>query len=285
MKLLDGRSSSRALLQELHQEIKTTAKQSPGLAFILVGDHPASRSYINAKKRRCSEAGIRSVDHELSASTSTDDLLKLLQDLNANPMVDGILIQLPLPSHIDKEKVLFAIDPMKDVDGFHPVNMGKLLLGDQTGFAPCTPAGIVELMKRYALSFEGRRTVIVGRSNIVGKPLAALLMQNRPGLNATVTIAHSRTPHLTELCKQADILVAAIGHPHLVTTSMVKEGAIVIDVGINRQKDGVIVGDVDFAAVAPHCSYITPVPGGIGPMTIAMLLKNTWLSHKNRYAL
>ncbi|MBS3904620.1 MAG: bifunctional methylenetetrahydrofolate dehydrogenase/methenyltetrahydrofolate cyclohydrolase FolD [Simkania sp.] len=279
MKLLDGRSTSHILLQQLHQEIKTKATRPPGLAFICVGNDPASRSYVQAKKKRCHEVGISSFDYEFDSSVTQHTLLELLQKLNVDPQVDGILVQLPLPPHIDRESILSSIDPLKDVDGFHPVNMGKLLLGEQSGLIPCTPSGIVELLFRHDLTFDAKEVVIVGRSNIVGKPLAALLMQNRPGLNATVTVAHSRTPHLKHVCQKADILVAAIGHAHFITKDMVKEHAIVIDVGINRLKEGAIVGDVHFASVAPHCSYITPVPGGIGPMTIAMLLKNTWLSY------
>jgi methylenetetrahydrofolate dehydrogenase (NADP+) / methenyltetrahydrofolate cyclohydrolase len=283
MKILDGTATARALLLELHQEIKTLAKRAPQLAFILIGNHPASRSYVNAKKKRCQEAGIHYVDHELDETTTETQLLNLIADLNANPLIDGILVQLPLPPHFDKERILMAIDPDKDVDGFHPVNMGKLLLGCEDGFIPCTPAGIVELLKRNGISCEGKKAVIVGRSNIVGKPLAALLVQNRKGLNATVTIAHSRTPHLQQVCLEADILVAAIGQPHFITAPMVKNEAIVIDVGINRLSNGQIVGDVDFEGVKQQCSFITPVPGGIGPMTIALLLQNTWKSHRNKH--
>lgn len=284
MNILDGKAAARTLLLELHQEIKTLAKRAPELAFILIGNHAPSRAYVHAKKKRCQETGIHSVDHELEETTTEDELLKLIADLNANPLIDGILVQLPLPSHIDKDRILMAIDPDKDVDGFHPINMGKLLLGSEEGFIPCTPAGIVELLKRSEIYCEGKHAVIVGRSNIVGKPLAALLVQNRKGLNATVTIAHSKTPHLQPLCLEADILVAAIGQPRFITASMVKKGAIVIDVGINRLSNGQIVGDVDFEAVKPQCSFITPVPGGIGPMTIALLLQNTWKSHRRKHA-
>ena len=282
MQLLDGLATARAILIELHEEIKTRAKRPPVLAFILVGDHPASRAYVHAKKKRCQEAGIHSIDHELETAVSQQHLLRLIADLNADPLVDGILVQLPLPSHIDKDAVIVAIDPSKEVDGFHPINMGKLLLGSQDGFIPCTPAGIIELLKCYQISCEGKQAVIVGRSNIVGKPLAALLIQNQKGLNATVTIAHSKTPHLEKLCQTADILVAAIGQPKFITLPMVKTNAIIIDVGINRLSDGKIVGDVDFETVKHSCTFITPVPGGIGPMTIAMLLKNTWQSYLKR---
>ncbi len=278
MKILDGLATAREIFHELHKTLKGVQRQ-PGLAFILVGEHPASLAYVTSKKKRCAEVGIRSFDFELEKSISEKELLRLIAELNSDPLVDGILVQLPLPDHIEKESVLLAIDPNKDVDGFHPLNMGKLLLGRHDGFTPCTPAGIVEILKRNHLSCDGKEAVIVGRSNIVGKPLGALLMQNREGLNATVTIAHSKSPHLEAICKRADILIAAVGRPSTITKTMVKPGAIVIDVGINRLSDGTIVGDVDFEDVSKIASHITPVPGGVGPMTIAMLLQNTWLSY------
>jgi len=277
--ILDGRATADQLLAELKEDIASSAARPPGLAFLLVGDHPASKTYVEAKKKKCQEVGIQSLVHKYEASISEKELLRHIQTLNDDPLIDGILVQLPLPAHIDKDIILMSIDPLKDVDGFHPINMGKLAIGNEDGFIPCTPLGIVELLKRNSISCEGKRAVILGRSTIVGKPLALLLMQNKEWLNATVTVAHSKTPDLEKVCKSADILIAAIGMPKFISAKMVQEGAIVVDVGINRLKDGTIVGDVDFQAVSPHCSFITPVPGGVGPMTIAMLLQNTWLSY------
>ncbi len=280
MKLLDGKHISSLILKEIKEEIGRFSRP-PGLGFILVGSNPASKTYVASKKKRCQEVGIASKDKEFPDTVTESELLAYITSLNKDPSIDGILLQLPLPLHLSTPRILEAISPEKDVDGFHPLNAGKLLLGESGGFYPCTPYGISVLLTRYNLSAEGKHVVILGRSNIVGKPLAALLMQKKPGCNATVTIAHSQTKHLTEIARTADILVAALGCAHFVKRSMVKEGAIVVDVGINRLTNR-LVGDVDFEDVAPHTSYITPVPGGVGPMTIAMLLSNTILSYKNR---
>ena len=254
--------------------------RAPGLAVILVGEDPASQVYVRNKEKACADAGIRSVAHRLPASTGQDELLALIRTLNAAPDIDGILLQLPLPAGLNADTCLLAIDPAKDVDGFHPENVGRLLLG-LPGFVSCTPAGIIELLRRYDLPTEGRKAVVVGRSNIVGKPLAALLA--RPGRygNATVTVCHSRTANLADECRSADFLFAAIGRPRFITRDMVKPGAVIIDVGINRTETG-LCGDVDFAGVSDIASAITPVPGGVGPMTIAMLLKNTLQSWRKR---
>lgn len=277
--LLDGRVASKHLQEAIAHELhKARLPRPPGIAFVLVGDNPASHSYIQMKKKRCSEIGFLSFDQVLPADIDEADLLRIIGHLNVDPRVDGILVQLPLPPHLNPEAILQAIDPGKDVDGFHPLNMGKLLLGQSGGFWPCTPYGIIELLHHYRISLENKHVVIVGRSNIVGKPLAALCMQKRQGLNATVTIAHSQTVGLPDLCQSADVLIAAVGQPRLIRSSMVKKGAVVVDVGITRASNGKLVGDVDFEEVAPLTSAITPVPGGVGPMTIAMLLKNTWTS-------
>lgn len=254
--------------------------RAPGLAVILVGEDPASQVYVRNKEKACADAGIRSVAHRLPASTGQDDLLALIRTLNTAPDIDGILLQLPLPAGLNADTCLLAIDPAKDVDGFHPENVGRLLLG-LPGFVSCTPAGIIELLRRYDLPTDGRKAVVVGRSNIVGKPLAALLA--RPGRygNATVTVCHSRTANLADECRGADFLFAAIGRPRFITRDMVKPGAVIIDVGINRTETG-LCGDVDFAGVSDIASAITPVPGGVGPMTIAMLLKNTLQSWRKR---
>lgn len=279
--ILDGKSASREILETLKQTIASTHQRKPCLAVLLIGDNPASHIYIQRKIQACSEVGILSRKIELPKTATEQEALFIVQSLNDDPTVDGILIQLPLPSQINPQTINYALNPEKDVDGFHPVNMGKLLLGETDGFIPCTPLGIVTLLKMNQISLSGKTGVILGRSNIVGKPLAALLIQNSPWGNATVTIAHSKTPHLKEMCQEADFLVAAMGQPKFVTADMVKEGAVVVDVGINRLADsqdpkkGKIVGDVDFESVAPKASWITPVPNGIGPMTIAMLMSNT----------
>ena len=242
----------------------------PGLAVILVGNDPASRVYVNGKERDCAECGFRSFEHALPEDTAQETLLGLIEELNRDPQVDGILCQLPLPAHLDEDAVLNAIAPDKDVDCFHPYNVGRLMIGDPV-FLPCTPAGVMEMLREYGISVRGKRCVVLGRSNIVGKPMAMLLLHQ----NGTVTICHSRTKDLPEVTRQADILVSAVGKSRFVTADMVKPGAVVIDVGMNRDENGKLCGDVDFAAVEPVASYITPVPGGVGPMTIAMLLKNT----------
>jgi len=253
-------------------EIKKLAEKwiVPGLAVIIVGNDPASRIYVNSKKRDCAEVGIKSFEYALPEDTREEQLLELIDALNEDKNVDGILVQLPIPKHLDEQKVIRRINPSKDVDAFHPYNVGELMIGNHV-FVPCTPAGIMELIKDAGLSVEGKNCVVVGRSNIVGKPMSMLMLH----ANATVTVCHSKTRNLKEICKRADILVAAIGKPEFITRDYVKEGAIVIDVGINRTEDGGMVGDVKFDEVSEIASAITPVPGGVGPMTRAMLLKNT----------
>lgn len=243
--------------------------RKPGLAVILVGDDPASRVYVTGKEKDCAECGFLSFEHKLSADTTEAELLALIARLNEDPAVDGILVQLPLPKHLDEEKVLNAIDPGKDVDCFHPFNVGRLVIGDPI-FLPCTPAGVMEMLREYGISVRGKRCVVLGRSNIVGKPMSTLLLQQ----DGTVITCHSRTPDLASYTREADILVSAVGRTDLVTADMVKEGAVVIDVAMNRNAEGKLCGDVDFAAVEPKVSYITPVPGGVGPMTRAMLMEN-----------
>lgn len=244
-------------------------RRKPGLAVILVGDDPASRVYVTGKEKDCAQCGFLSFEHKLEASTTQEELMALVERLNHDDAVDGILCQLPLPRHLDEEAVLNAIDPDKDVDCFHPVNVGRLSIGAPV-FLPCTPAGVMEMLKEYGISPAGKRCVMLGRSNIVGKPMAMLLTQ----ADGTVTICHSRTPDLAAITRQADILVSAVGRVGLVTADMVKDGAVVIDVAMNRNDAGKLCGDVDFAAVAEKASYITPVPGGVGPMTRAMLMAN-----------
>ena len=277
--ILDGKVVSAAIKKEIAEEICFVSKETglhPGLATILVGDDPASMIYVRNKKRACSETGIQSFEHNLNSDITERELLNLLKELNENQEINGILIQLPLPSHIREQVVLEAIHPDKDIDGFHPYNVGKLMVGK--GFLlPCTPAGIIELLDRNGVKIEGKKAVILGRSNIVGKPSAIMLLQR----NATVTICHSKTKNLEEVTSQADILLAAIGVPEFVKKDMVKEGAIVVDVGINRI-DKKLVGDVDFNTVSQKASLITPVPGGIGPMTIAMLMKNALIAFKTQ---
>lgn len=242
----------------------------PGLAVVLVGDDPASRVYVNSKKKACEEIGIYSEEYTMPQNTSEAQLLDLIKVLNNNPAISGILVQLPLPSHIDEKKVINSIDPKKDVDAFHPANVGKIMIGD-FDFVPCTPAGVMELILESGIDVTGKECVVVGRSNIVGKPQAMLLLHK----NATVTICHSKTKDLKEVTKRADVLIAAVGVAKMITADMVKEGAVVIDVGMNRLADKKLCGDVDFEAVSKIASAITPVPGGVGPMTIAMLMKNT----------
>lgn len=284
--LIDGKKVAAEIEEKIAHAISHIKGRKPGLAFILVGRDPSSKVYIGMKRKKCKEVGIVSFDIEFPETISEKQLIEEIHRLNANPDVDGILVQLPLPSHINQTNVIESVMPDKDVDGFHPLNMGKLLIGDASGFCPCTPLGIHVLLANSRVPLLGKHVVIVGRSTIVGKPLAALLMQKAPHCNATVTVAHSLTTNLPSLCKTADILVAAIGKASFITEDMVKEGAVVIDVGINRMssKEGVshIIGDVDFEHVAPKCSSITPVPGGVGPMTIAMLLSNTLLSYQRK---
>lgn len=278
--LIDGKETARAVRGEIRDAVAAFTKESgviPGLAVVIVGDDPASRVYVRNKHRACEEVGIRSDVHALPADTSEAELLALVAGLNADPTVNGILVQLPLPKHLDEEKVILAIDPAKDVDAFHPVNVGKIMIGNFT-FAPCTPAGVMELLRHYNIPVAGKHCVIIGRSNIVGKPQAMLMLKE----NATVTVCHSRTVGLADITRTADILVAAVGRPGFVTADMVRDGAVVIDVGINRTAEGKLCGDVDFAAVSEKASYITPVPGGVGPMTITMLLKNTLAAAKDQ---
>jgi methylenetetrahydrofolate dehydrogenase (NADP+)/methenyltetrahydrofolate cyclohydrolase len=286
MSLIDGTAIAQEILNKIAMAISTLSKRKPGLAFILVGNNPASQTYIRMKKKRCKEVGMLSLDCELPSTITEEDLLKEIEKLNTNPAIDGILIQLPLPDHMNTMHIVSAIDPAKDVDGFHPLNVGKMLIGETDGFLPCTPHGIQVLLTQAQIPIHGRHVVIVGRSNIVGKPLAAILMQKAPHCNASVTVVHSQSEHLPEICRSADILIAAMGKPLFIKKEMVKQGAVVVDVGINRiktsQGQSTLVGDVDYAQVAPLCSHISPVPGGVGPMTIAILLSNTLLSYQRR---
>lgn len=282
-RMLDGVALGKAIRAEVAAEVAALVGQGvrPGLAVILVGDDPASHFYVASKGKACEEAGIGSVTHRLPADTSEDALLALIDQVNADPTLHGLLVQMPLPKHINSERVLHRVSPAKDVDGFHPVNVGKLVLGDRTGFRPATPYGVQQMLVRERIETRGAHVVVLGRSNIVGRPMAGLLLQDGPGGNATVTVCHSRSRDLPSLTRQADILIAAIGKPEFVTAEMVKPGAVVIDVGINRVEDATkprgyrIVGDVAFEPVRALASAITPVPGGVGPMTIAMLLVNT----------
>ena len=275
MKILDG----KAVSLKVKESVKVRADElkkfgvEPTLAVVLVGEDKASQTYVRAKEKACNEYGIKSVAHRLSENTTQNELLALINVLNLDDSIHGILVQLPLPKHIDTNVVLAAIDPRKDVDGFHAVNVGKLVSG-LDGFVPCTPLGVMEILKEYGIEVAGLNAVVIGRSNIVGKPMANLLLN----ASATVTVTHSKTKNLKEICKNADLIVAAIGRPFFLKADMVKDGAVVVDVGINRLDDGRLVGDVDFDEVAPKCSYITRVPGGVGPMTIAMLLNNTILA-------
>lgn len=268
---MDGKALSAKVRGQILAETDALKAQGivPGLAVILVGDDPASEIYVRNKEKACSECGFYSEKHVLPASASQDELIALIHQLNANPKISGILCQLPLPAQISEDAVIAAIDPKKDVDAFHPANVGKIMIGD-FDFLPCTPAGVMELLDEYEIDPKGKQCVVIGRSNIVGKPMAMLLLHR----HGTVTICHSRTKNLTELCAGADILVAAVGKAAFVTPDMVKEGAVVIDVGINRNTEGKVCGDVD-PAVMEKASYMTPVPGGAGPMTITMLMKNT----------
>lgn len=270
-KIIDGKAIAAGIRADLAKEVEKLTAQgnTPGLDVVLVGDNPASAVYVRMKKRACEEIGVNSTIHRLPEETTQEELLGLINELNANQKVHGILVQLPLPSHLDEEEVINSIAPQKDVDGFHPINVGKLQIGDE-GFVPCTPAGILELVKRTEVPISGQSVVVIGRSNIVGKPVASLFLRE----NATVTICHSRTKDVAAECRRADILIAAVGRPLMVKKDWVKPGAVVIDVGINRV-DGELVGDVDYANVKEVAGAITPVPGGVGPMTIAMLLKAT----------
>lgn len=290
MEILDGKKTSAEVREDLRREVeklKAQGHRPPHLAAILVGDNGASITYVNAKVKACEEIGFQSSLIKYPAEISQQELLDKIDELNEDPAVDGFIVQLPLPAHIDEKLVTESILPEKDVDGFHPVNMGRLAMGQPT-LVPATPAGIIELLHRYGIKTVGKRAVVVGRSNIVGIPVSLLLAGKYPTGNCTVTICHSRTENLPEITREADILVAAIGAPHFIKGDMVKDGAVVVDVGITRKPDAskksgfALYGDVDYEEVAPKCSYITPVPGGVGPMTIAMLMKNTLAAMKLR---
>jgi methylenetetrahydrofolate dehydrogenase (NADP+) / methenyltetrahydrofolate cyclohydrolase len=293
-KIISGQELSEVMRAEIAEEARSLREESgvvPGLTVVLVGEDPASQVYVRMKKKAAEKAGLVSRQITLPASTPEDELLGVIDGLNADAEVHGILVQLPLPKHIDSAKVLMAIDPAKDVDGFHPVNAGRLSVGDESVLAPCTPAGIIEILLRSGYNPSGQHVVVVGRSNIVGKPVALLLLRTGRGGNATVTIAHSRTPDLGGITRQADILIAAVGRAGIITRDMVKPGAVVIDVGVNRVDDEAaekgyrLVGDVAFDEVAEVAGAITPVPGGVGPMTITMLLRNTLQAARQQHEL
>jgi len=279
---IDGAAVAAKVLEETKQRVDALRQRGiqPGLAVVLVGNDPASRAYVRSKDRKAAELGLHSVKEELPADTTQDQLLALVEKLNADPAIHGILVQSPPPPQIDEAAIVRAIDPRKDVDGFHPVNVAKLALEDPTGFVPCTPLGCIRLLQESGIETAGKNAVVVGRSMIVGKPMALLLMKRGPGGDATVTVAHSRTKNLADITRAADIVVAAIGRPHFLGSDHIREGAVVIDVGINRIDDPSnpkgyrLVGDVDYDAVTDRCAAITPVPGGVGPMTIAMLMSN-----------
>ena len=277
-KIIDGKAISAQIRSELAEETKAFLDKNgfvPGLAVVIVGEDPASQVYVRNKCRACEEVGFYSESYELAADTTQEELEALIDELNENPKIHGILVQLPLPKHLDETRVLLKIRPEKDVDAFHPYNVGKIMIGDYS-FLPCTPAGVMALLERSGVEIVGKNCVVIGRSNIVGKPMAMLLLH----ANGTVTICHSRTKNLAEVCREADILVVAIGKADFVGADMVKPGAVVIDVGMNRRADGKLTGDVNFAEVEPIASAITPVPGGVGPMTITMLMQNTLTAAK-----
>lgn len=283
MQRIDGAAVAAKVHEETRGRVAALAKRGiqPGLAVVLIGDDPASRAYVRSKDRKAAELGFHSVKHELPAETAQADVLALVESLNRDPAIHGILVQSPPPPHIDEAAIVRAIDPCKDVDGFHPVNVAKLAMEDPTGFVPCTPLGCIRLLAEAGVETAGRKAVVVGRSMIVGKPMALLLMRRGPGGDATVTVAHSRSRDLASITREADIVIAAVGRPKFLGAEHIREGAVVIDVGINRIDDPAapkgsrLVGDVDYEAVAEKCAAITPVPGGVGPMTIAMLLSNT----------
>ncbi len=286
--IIDGKSLSQVIKQEISEEVKKIVQsghRAPHLAAILIGENPASQSYVKSKVRSCEQVGFRSTLIQKEADISEDELLELVDQLNKNEEIDGFIVQLPLPKHIDEMKVTMAIDPEKDVDGFHPVNVGKMSLGLDC-FLPATPYGIIQMLDRYGVETSGKQCVIIGRSNIVGTPMSILMSRKMKTGNATVTLTHSRTQNMKEELLRADIIIAAIGYPNFVTADMVKEGAVIIDVGINRVEDAAakrgyrLVGDVDFEACKNKCSLITPVPGGVGPMTVTSLLLNTLKARK-----
>jgi len=273
--ILDGKALAKKIKEQVAADAAALPRR-PGLAVILVGENPASQVYVRGKEKDCEECGILNLGRKLPAETSEEELLALIAQMNADPSVDGILVQLPLPKHIDEGKVLRAISPAKDVDCFHPENVGEMMVGDPICW-PCTPFGVMELLREYGISAAGKHCVVLGRSNIVGKPMTLLLLRD----NGTVTVCHSKTPDLKAQCLQADILVAAVGKVNLVTADMVKDGAVVVDVAMNRNAEGKLCGDVDYAAVAEKASYITPVPGGVGPMTRAILMRNVLAAAKD----
>ncbi len=278
MQIIDGKKVSAEVKERVRQQtlqLKNDYNITPGLAVVIVGDDPASRVYVNNKKKACEVVGFKSEEYALPAKTTQEELLDLVKTLNTKEDINGILVQLPLPKHLDDKAVIEAIDPKKDVDAFHAVNVGKIMLGEYD-FLPCTPAGVMEMLHSYDIPVEGKECVVIGRSNIVGKPMGMLLLHE----NGTVTICHSRTKNLAEVCRRADILVAAVGIPKFVKADMVKDGAVVIDVGMDRDENGKLCGDVDFENVKDKCSFITPVPGGVGPMTISTLMKNTFKACK-----
>jgi len=280
MQLIDGKSLANKVQASVADEVEQLKQEKnivPGLAVILVGDDPASHAYVNMKAKACEKVGFYSITHNMPDTISQDEIIATIEMINANPRIDGILVQLPLPKHIDTDKILEVIDPKKDVDGFHAYNVGRLVTGLDC-FAACTPLGVMKMFEEYEIDLEGKDVCVVGASNIVGKPMASLLLN----ANATVTVTHIYTKDLRAHTSKADIVVVGVGVPGLIKEDMVKEGAIVIDIGINRLEDGSLVGDVDFKNVSSKCSYITPVPGGVGPMTIAMLLSNTLKSAKAR---
>lgn len=280
--LINGKEVAARVKADVAKETEALTELgiTPGLAVVIVGDDPASKVYVNNKKKACEEVGFYSEEYALPAETTQEELMNLIRKLNEKCDIDGILVQLPLPKHLDEKAVIEAISPKKDVDAFHASNVGKIMIGDYK-FLPCTPAGVMELIKSTGIEISGKNCVVIGRSNIVGKPMAMLLLH----ANGTVTICHSKTQNLKEICKSADILVAAVGKAKFVTADMVKDGAVVIDVGMNRDENGKLCGDVDFACVEPIASYITPVPGGVGPMTIAMLMRNTLTAAKENSGL
>ena len=285
--IIDGKAIADQIQQEIKQKIERLVRtnRKPCLAVILVGDHPPSKIYVNRKTQACANVGMEFIKKTFSISISEAELISEIEKLNKDPRIDGILVQLPLPHQINPLRITEHIDPEKDVDGFHPFNVGKMLIGETSGFLPCTPLGIKLLLERSGIEVAGKQVLVIGRSNIVGKPMAAILMQSTPGGNATVTIAHRYSENIKQLCLNADIIIIAIGQPKFITADMVKEGSVIVDVGINKvetssnSKGYEIVGDVDFENVKNKCAFITPVPGGVGPMTIAMLLSNTLQSY------
>ena len=280
MQLIDGKSLASKIQENVAKEVEKLKQEKnivPGLAVILIGDDPASHAYVKMKAKACEKVGFYSITHNMPDTISQDEIIATIEMMNNNPRIDGILVQLPLPKHIDTDKILEVIDPQKDVDGFHPYNVGRLVTG-LDGFVACTPLGVMKMFETYDIELQGKNVCVVGASNIVGKPMASLLLN----ANATVTITHIYTKNLKEHTLAADIVVVGVGVPGLIKEDMVKEGAVVIDIGINRIEDGSLVGDVDFPAVSKKCSFITPVPGGVGPMTITMLLENTLKSAKKR---